>query len=275
MRGTYNNIYIIKPPPINHHRKAREIEMSVLAGQIEEMAENKGIGLIDNRTLIREMDDDIQILEDDGYHITNRAGKILADTIEAQIKDRINQMDTKDDNNELQVTVTTPRQDRMETIQLQIDAEMTRHIIGHKGKLIKEIEEATNTRIKTEDNRDRTTTTATVTATQIQHAKEAQDLIEAKINEVKSFAKEKDKHTERKAICDFYLRGNCKYGRQCYYRHDDETARREITWGRNDRSTERGRTREREPSRRRESSEFRSKMSEQRSRSRGRTNSNR
>ena len=41
IRGTYANIITIKPPPIVHRRKAREIEMTILGSQIVEMIDNK------------------------------------------------------------------------------------------------------------------------------------------------------------------------------------------------------------------------------------------
>ena len=160
---------------------------------------------------------------------------------------------------------------------MYIDTDMTRHIIGHKGKLIKEIEEATDTRIKTEDNRDRTKTILTITATKTEYIDEPQDLIESKINEVMSFNREKYRHVDRNTICDFYLRGNCRYGKTCYYKDEEDTKRREITWGENEKGNDRGRTKEREhrprerSNTRTETRYFRDKMREQRSRSRSRT----
>ena len=91
IRGTYSNIITIKPPPIIHRRKAREIEMAILGSQIEDMADRMGVELIDNNKLIQEMDEDTDtILEDDGYHITKTAGAIIANEIKDSIEKREN-----------------------------------------------------------------------------------------------------------------------------------------------------------------------------------------
>ena len=275
IRGTYANIITIKPPPIIHRRKAREIEMAILGSQIEDMADRMGVELIDNKKLIQEMDEDTDtILEHDGYHITKTAGAIIANEIQDSIEKRGS--NTRKDSRQPRDT-NTPRTGKTESGEMYIDADMTRHIIGHKGKLIKEIEEATDTRIKTEDNRDRTKTILTITATKTEYIEEAQYLIESKINEVMSFNREKDRHVDRNTICDFYLRGNCRNGKTCYYKHEEDTKRREITWGKNEKGNDRGRTKEREhrpierSNTRTETRDFRDKMREQRSRSRSRT----
>ena len=61
--------------------------MTILGAQIEEMADSKGVEMIDNKTLLQEMEEDTErILEDDGYHITNTAGAIIANEIEDSIE---------------------------------------------------------------------------------------------------------------------------------------------------------------------------------------------
>ena len=168
------------------------------------------------------------ILKGGGYHITPRAGKIIANSINKDPKEKTN-MERQPE--EKPKRTETPKQDIRPTTSTQtvtksvttIPTEAVRYLVGKQGKTVKknlenehDIEIRISQRIENDPNH-----TATITGPKkgVKRAtEETQDIIITFQSEQETYKKRKTEKAQQS--CFFFRQGNCRNGNQCPYLHD-------------------------------------------------------
>ncbi len=218
-----NNVLILEVTPVRDAGKTMEIEVANAC-----LRADKDIRTIQLPKEIEEMRID-ELTKEDGYHITENVGRMIASAINKEIQGTDSAEETIEETTAPNEENQTPTDETIEgnnqtrptdsvELEMQIPTRMGPHLVGKDGRNINRLEREYIVKVATKNSEGRTQTVK-ITG-QRRNVEEARNAICTQIEEREEHDRTTRQYRENR-ICYYFQKGWCKNGEECDFIHPE------------------------------------------------------